>query len=98
MKKEQLEALKGQVREIGRALKELTDEELTEVLGGMDSAICSRTNMPVNPTHLPSVPVLPINNGFSVVNSPLIYNGPSVAVDKVLPQDASATPADPQAR
>ena len=98
MKKEQLEALKGQVREISRALKELTDEELTEVLGGMDSAICSRTNMPVNPAFVPSRLALRINNEFFVVNAPMFDDGTSVTVDKALAQDASATPGEPQAR
>ena len=98
MKKEQLEALKGQVREVSRALKELTDEELTEVLGGMDSAICSRTNTPVNPAFVPSLPALPINSGLSIVNTPLFDDGTSVAIDKPLARDASATPGERQAR
>lgn len=36
MKKKELNNLKKQVREVSRALKTLSDEELTEVLGGID--------------------------------------------------------------
>lgn len=36
MKKQELDNLKKQVREVSRALKSLSDDELTEVLGGTD--------------------------------------------------------------